>query len=772
MKTTVQNQTPRVRHDCNSAINTVALVAAVVLAMPTTGVSATNITGHVTLAADADWRGLGPVALADGATLNLNGHTLKIDEIAQTLEPGEDVTSSSGAVTSSTLLAGNPQILFDNDIRYDFNNHRICVQSFPFWVTYDFGEGNGKCLRAYKIYFSTSSGDLGRAPKDWTFQGSDDNENWTTLDTRTGEIGWRWPDARTYSFNNATSYRYYRFKVTAVGNATGNTMEMYQLEYFTSPAQYCAPVDLTVPDPSRVSSSALFGSSSATNLFDNNKTYDTSHRLIANTFPCDIVYDFGEGGETALNGYKIYYNSGAGKVRFPINWQFEASNDNTIWTALDIREGETNWARGVGREFWFANGTPWRYYRLRVRKADSDFLELYQLEYFFRPSILSGNDLTGPGGDVSKSSTSLTGGSVGALFDNVFGRTDSHRLIVAKSQLPFNVVYDFGQDANATVNSYKIYYQAGSGTRSPQVWTFEGSNDNSAWTTLDSREDLAGWTNPSSRTFSFANANAYRYYKLQFKKPESGANDYVELYQLEFFGENGELHVDVPSGTAQTNSCIAMDGGLRFVKDGAGSFTAAFSNQTYRSGTIVSNGTLVAGLAGDAAPLGKPHSQDEGNSTVSVFAGGVFDVNGLGGWWNYPVVLDGGTLRCAMPATDAPEDTFRNIALSSDSRLEVEGNFVMGDGTGTDGCLDMGGHVLTASVSSNGLWTLNLPSVTAGTIAFDLKKADAQGEKKVMAWETRPADVQFTKAAAGYYDMAVRPDGVYVPAKATVLSFR
>ena len=200
------------------------LVAAVVFALPTTGVSATNITGHVTLAADADWRGLGPVALAEGATLNLNEHTLKVDELAQTLDPGEDVTSSSGTVTSSTLASGSAAFLFDNDMRYTQDwqnpsdlskNHRILVtgNNFPATFTYDFGEGNGKILRAYKIYFQGSN--FGRAPKNWTFEGSNDNGNWTTLDTRTGETGWRNPETRAYSFNNRNLYRYYRLNVSA-----------------------------------------------------------------------------------------------------------------------------------------------------------------------------------------------------------------------------------------------------------------------------------------------------------------------------------------------------------------------------------------------------------------------------------------------------------------------------------------------------------------------------------------------------------------------------
>ena len=71
--------------------------------------------------------------------------------------------------------------------------------------------------------------------------------------------------------------------------------------------------------------------------------------------------------------------------------------------------------------------------------------------------------------------------------------------------------------------------------------------------------------------------------------------------------------------------------------------------------------------------------------------------------------------------------------------------------------------MLTASVASNGLWTLNVPSVTAGTIAFDLAKGDAYPGKKVMAWESgsKPADVSFTRAEGGFYGITAQDDGVY-----------
>lgn len=754
----------------------------------------TNVTGQVVLAEDADWRGFGLVSMAEGASIDLAGHALKVDGVAQTAVQLVDATSSAGAVTATAVYSGAAEFLFDDHFVYTSNtsatgntnaNHRVCVNNvFPFDVTYDFGEGNETCIRSYKIYYDSLMHSNVRAPKSWTFSGSNDNENWTILDARSNVTDWAQPDARTFSFGNLTSYRYYRLSVSSV--VSGNVLELYQLEYFTVPTE---PGDVTVPDPDRVTSSALY-SGHASFLFDNQFRYafdandktntNKNHRVCVTTMPFDVVYDFGADNEPALNGYKIYFNSCSGgseqNIRAPFDWQFQGSNDNMNWTPLDIREGVTNWTKPCVREFWFANGTPWRYYRLHVTKHGPDScLELYHLEYFSKPTILSksgvaGTDLTEPGNEHLTLSSAPMYGSVSHLFDNNFSyRYDSshvndHRILVAKSGLPFNIVYDFGADVRTNVTAYKIYYQsaANNTNRAPRAWAFAGSNDGSAWTTLDIREKVMDWTQPPcSLTCSFVNPHDYRYYRLQLTDT---FDTYLEMYQLEFFhGQTGELHVEVPAGTAQTNRYISLDGALRVVKDGAGSFTAACANQTYHGGTVVSNGTLVAGLAGDAAPLGNPNDTSDESSAVAVCAGGTFDVNGLGGWWRYPVLLSGGTLACAMPTNAAPEDTFRNIMLNADSRLAVGGNFVMGDGTGTAGLLDLGDHKLTASIAGDGLWTLDVPSITAGTIAFDLAKGDAYSGKKVMAWESgsRPAGVLFTRAGSGYYGVTAQDDGVY-----------
>lgn len=63
------------------------------------------------------------------------------------------------------------------------------------------------------------------APRDFTFQGSNDGTAWTTLDTRTGVV---WADQvpQTFTFTNTVAYTYYRFYCTAVQNVGCDVSEI------------------------------------------------------------------------------------------------------------------------------------------------------------------------------------------------------------------------------------------------------------------------------------------------------------------------------------------------------------------------------------------------------------------------------------------------------------------------------------------------------------------------------------------------------------------
>lgn len=195
------------------------------------------VVSNCTLAADCDWRAFGTLELASGCTVNLNGHKLYATEVAGsgTIAGSSDLTEpdvNGNHVSCNNVLYGGSQAanLFNNNFsRVGDSTHRIILETanLPLVVDYDFGVGT--VVNCYNIY--TGPDDGGRRPKSWEFYGSDDKTNWTLLDARRNMI---WPTnpqmTRALAFENATAYRYYRFKVLESNNAS--YLELVQLEYF------------------------------------------------------------------------------------------------------------------------------------------------------------------------------------------------------------------------------------------------------------------------------------------------------------------------------------------------------------------------------------------------------------------------------------------------------------------------------------------------------------------------------------------------------------
>jgi hypothetical protein len=89
--------------------------------------------------------------------------------------------------------------------------------------------------------------------------------------------------------------------------------------------------------------------------------------------------------------------------------------------------------------------------------------------------------------------------------------------------------------------SYQIYpsFNRNFQTSSPKTWAFQGSNDGSNWTALDSRTDISDWasTRESYKEFYIANfeANAsYKYYRINVTANNGG--NYLLISELKLFG--------------------------------------------------------------------------------------------------------------------------------------------------------------------------------------------------------------------------------------------
>ena len=136
-----------------------------------------------------------------------------------------DLCTGGTPISGGTGTDNNPQDAFDDDIATGWS-HDPGEDTF---IGYDFGNGNAKTIGKYTLDGSALGGDT---PSNWIFQGSNDNTNWTDLDSQTGQSITGGPTP--YTFSNSISYRYYRIFITARNGGLNTYVavkEMEMMEY-------------------------------------------------------------------------------------------------------------------------------------------------------------------------------------------------------------------------------------------------------------------------------------------------------------------------------------------------------------------------------------------------------------------------------------------------------------------------------------------------------------------------------------------------------------
>jgi hypothetical protein len=129
------------------------------------------------------------------------------------------------AYASGSLTGYQPYMAFSDDI----NSSTWYCNTVQGWIGIDFGAGNEKIIQKYSIMCAPSNTN----PKNWTFEGSNDNVNWVILHTASNVTDWSSSNTKTYTFSNNTAYRYYRINITANNGNTSFTDvgEIQMFEY-------------------------------------------------------------------------------------------------------------------------------------------------------------------------------------------------------------------------------------------------------------------------------------------------------------------------------------------------------------------------------------------------------------------------------------------------------------------------------------------------------------------------------------------------------------
>lgn len=163
-------------------------------------------------------------------------------------------------------------------------------------------------------------------------------------------------------------------------------------------------------------------------------------------------------------------------------------------------------------------------------------------------------------------------------------------------------------------------------------------------------------------------------------------------------GDAAPFYAYVPEGASLRNGDTAIGGNLRFIKEGAGNFTAVKTNQGYTGGTLVNAGAIICATRGQNWPVGAS------GSTIEIGPDGVFDVDGYVAYHLYAFVLNGGTLKSSLAIRETGWTMWSNVRLTADSIIELGGNYGFAEGAYGRATLDLGGNRLTVKLNSSSVY--------------------------------------------------------------------
>ncbi|WP_240419203.1 hypothetical protein [Paenibacillus periandrae] len=148
--------------------------------------------------------------------------------------------SSGGIVTASDEYSGRDGTLpawkaFDGIKKYSSsagNYNAWGTSAIQGWLAYEFPLP--KTVVRYVLYFGfySNASYNNDTPKKWTFEGTNDNVNWTVLDSRDNITHWVDGDSKAFTFENNTAFKKYRINISANNGSTGDhvNLDIHELE--------------------------------------------------------------------------------------------------------------------------------------------------------------------------------------------------------------------------------------------------------------------------------------------------------------------------------------------------------------------------------------------------------------------------------------------------------------------------------------------------------------------------------------------------------------
>lgn len=201
--------------------------------------------------------------------------------------------------------------------------------------------------------------------------------------------------------------------------------------------------------------------------------------------------------------------------------------------------------------------------------------------------------------------------------------------------------------APAPVATYYVRRRDDIPARNPKTWTFEGSNDGTSWTVLDTRTNITWPTAGETKTFNFTNVASYLYYRLNVTA--NSGDSYLSVAELSIpaaamsafadssgNGRNGTYVESAGPGvagllTGDADTAASFTAGAATVPHAAWMSTAAWSIEAWFKPSTVSGNQTIASRYTPSGVNGVFHLRLDGSAlNLYGFSGGLVTCTATG----------------------------------------------------------------------------------------------------------------------------------------------
>ena len=287
------------------------------------------------------------------------------------LTPKMTANNAPSGVASADTENDGTRKAFRAFERVNYSDYSDCwhgdSSAYPHWLKYQFPQ------KEIVTYYTVACRPYGDCITDWKLQGSNDDSNWTDLDTQSSQSFSTTNRKHGYSFSNTTAYTYYR--ILASAGSQGNYAIIGELELFAGPPVRTQAVSVmmanNVPSPLVASASNNYSGNEPYKAFGFDEYDEWSCWATSTGTTGWLKIDLGSGNGIAVNLYSVKASTRTqsgddGAARAPKAWNFQGSNNDSDWTTLDTQSNITGWSNGEERYFSFSNSTTYRYYKIDV----------------------------------------------------------------------------------------------------------------------------------------------------------------------------------------------------------------------------------------------------------------------------------------------------------------------------------------------------------------------------------------------------------------------